>query len=200
MLEWFKINSAKSPEFWENYLLHFQSKKPSEQFVAFDCETTGLKPRKDVVLSIGAVMIEENAISIQKSFEIFIDQDFYDEKSTPVHGILKNGNVEKVIEIEALIQFLKLIKNHTLVGHHVRFDIAMINNILSRNGLGSLKNNSIDTDAMYQKLNQWQEDEHSSLDELCQKFKIKMHDRHTALGDAYLTALVFLKLKNRLNI
>lgn len=200
MLRWFRKTGGKKPAFWENYLVHFQSKKASNKFVVFDCETTGLHPRKDVVLSIGAVVVEENTIEVQKSFEIFIAQDFYDEKSTPIHGILKEGKAEKVLEIEALIQFLNIIENHTLVGHHVRFDIKMINNILDKNGLGNLKNESMDTDAMYQKLNQWQEDQHSSLDELCQKFKIKMHDRHTALGDAYLTALVFLKLKNRLQI
>lgn len=200
MFQWFKKTGSQLPDFWESYLAHFHSKKTSNRFVVFDCETTGLHPRKDVVLSIGAVVVEDNAILVQNSFEVFVAQTFYDEKSTPIHGILKDGSTEKVTEKEALIQFLGLIENHTLVGHHVRFDIKMINNMLDRHDLGKLKNESMDTDAMYQKLNNWQEDQHSSLDELCQKFKIKMHDRHTALGDAYLTALLFLKLKDRLQI
>ena len=32
------------------------------------------------------------------------------------------------------------------------------------------------------------------MDELCDQFKISKTDRHTALGDAYLTAQVFQKL------
>uniref|UniRef100_UPI004049C9B8 3'-5' exonuclease n=1 Tax=Flavobacterium sp. TaxID=239 RepID=UPI004049C9B8 len=200
MLDWFKKTLPNYPLFWEEYLTHFQSKIPSKKFVVFDCETTGLDTDKDVILSIGAVVVEENTILIDQSFEIFIDQQFYDEKSTPIHGILKDGIEEKVVEIEAIIQFLKRIENHTLVGHHAGFDIAMVNKALKRNNLGKLKNESMDTDAMYQKFKYLQEDQHSSLDELCQKFKIPMHNRHTALGDAYLIAILFLKLKDRLNI
>jgi DNA polymerase III epsilon subunit-like protein len=68
MLQWFKKTGSKLPEFWENYLAHFQEKSVSNKYVVFDCETTGLNPRKDVVLSIGAVVIEDNTISISKSF------------------------------------------------------------------------------------------------------------------------------------
>jgi DNA polymerase-3 subunit epsilon len=32
------------------------------------------------------------------------------------------------------------------------------------------------------------------LDDLCRRFDITMHDRHTASGDAFLTAQVFLRL------
>ena len=33
-----------------------------------------------------------------------------------------------------------------------------------------------------------------SLDALCDLFNVTPHDRHTALGDAYLTAQVFLRI------
>ena len=58
----------------------------------------------------------------------------------------------------------------------------------------------MDTDAMYRKFKGLQEDQHSSLDELCKILKVEKSDRHTASGDAYITALIFLKLKNRLKI
>ena len=58
----------------------------------------------------------------------------------------------------------------------------------------------MDTDAMFQKLKGYQEDQHSSLDELCKTLKVSKSDRHTASGDAYITALIFLKLKSRLKI
>jgi DNA polymerase-3 subunit epsilon len=76
----------------------------------------------------------------------------------------------------------------------------MINQALKRLDLGKLKNDSMDTDAMYQKFKGLQEDQHSSLDELCKLLKVEKSDRHTASGDAFITALLFLKLKSRLSI
>jgi DNA polymerase-3 subunit epsilon len=62
-------------------------------------------------------------------------------------------------------------------------------------GLGKLKNRSIDTDRIYQKFKGLQQD--AGLDELCGIFKIQKSDRHTAIGDAYITALIYLRLKNK---
>jgi DNA polymerase-3 subunit epsilon len=63
------------------------------------------------------------------------------------------------------------------VGHHVSFDVKMINEGLKRMGLGKLKNRSIDTDRIYQKFKGLQQDQHAGLDELCGK--IQKSDRHT---------------------
>ena len=80
------------------------------------------------------------------------------------------------------------------------FDIEMINQSLARLDLGKLKNQSMDTDIMYQKLKYLPYEQHTSLDELCTIYKIKKSDRHTASGDAFITALLFLKLKRKLEI
>jgi DNA polymerase-3 subunit epsilon len=39
-------------------------------------------------------------------------------------------------------------------------------------------------------------DQHAGLDE-CGIFKIQKSDRHTAIGDAYITALIYFRLKNK---
>ena len=43
------------------------------------------------------------------------------------------------MEAEVVIRFLDFIKDATLVGHHVNFDIEMINQALNRLDVGSLK-------------------------------------------------------------
>ncbi|SEA62376.1 DNA polymerase-3 subunit epsilon [Flavobacterium gillisiae] len=200
LFNWFKKDEKVYPEFWQSYLSCFDSKvkKNLEQrIVAFDTETTGLDYRTDVILSIGAVGIYENTISVSDYLELFLSQDIFKKETVPIHGILKEGKEEKIIETEAVIQFLGFIKDAVLVGHHVSFDVKMINEALKRMGLGKLKNRSIDTDAMYQKFKGLQEDQHTGLDELCGIFKIQSSDRHTAIGDAYITALIFLRLKNK---
>jgi len=78
----------------------------------------------------------------------------------------------------------------------------MINKALERHGLPSLKNKSLDTVFLYKKsllrspLIERKED--YSLDELADKFNISKKDRHTALGDAYITALLFLKILKKM--
>jgi len=203
VFDWFKKVSKDYPKFWENYLKNFEQEPDTttpKRFVVFDCETTGLDFKKDVILSIGTVAVIDNAVIVNDSLELFIKQDIYKSETASIHGILKEGKEEKIVEAEAVIRFLDFIKDATLVGHHVSFDIEMINQALKRLDVGKLKNDSMDTDAMYQKFKGLQEDQHSSLDELCKILKVEKSDRHTASGDAFITALVFLKLRKRLAI
>ena len=200
---WLKKISKDNPKFWETYLSYFNQEPQvniPKRYVVFDCETTGLDFKSDVILSIGAVAIIENSIHVDDSLEIFVKQMLYKAETAPIHGILKEGKEEKIIEAEAIIRFLDFIKDATLVGHHIRFDMEMIDQALKRLEAGKLKNDYMDTDAMYRKFKGLQEDQHSSLDELCKILKVEKSYRHTASGDAYITALIFLKLKNRLKI
>lgn len=200
---WFKKDKKEYPEFWQNYLARFEKKQDRnilKRYVVFDCETTGLDFNKDVILSIGAVGIKENSIVVSDYLEIYLMQDLYKTETAPIHGILKEGKESKISESEAIIRFLDFVQDATIVGHHVSFDIKMMNQALKHLNLGKLKNQSMDTDVMYQKFKGLQEDQHSGLDELCQIFKIEKSDRHTASGDAFITALLFLKLKNKIGI
>jgi DNA polymerase-3 subunit epsilon len=197
---WFKKIAKDKPKFWETYLSNFEDKERRNRYVVFDCESTGLDYKKDRILSIGAVAIVDNVIEVKDYFEVFVIQELFKPESVPIHGIMRNGNEDKIVEVEAIIRFLEYIKDATLVGHHVNFDIELINEALSKLDLGKIKNDYMDTDAMYQKLKHLPSEEHRSLDELCDIYKIRKSDRHTASGDAFITALLFLKLKKKLEI
>ena len=196
-LNWFKKIVKDYPKFWETYLNYFNENQSKEQrFVAFDCETTGLDYKTDRILSIGAVAVQNNQIIVGDFMEVFLQQDIFKPETVTLHGILKDGKEEKVVEAEGIIRFLDFIKDATLVGHHIDFDIEMINQALDRLNVGKLENQAMDTDVMYQKLKSLPQDQVSSLDELCDIYRIKKSDRHTASGDTFITALLFLKLKN----
>ena len=200
-LNWFNKIIKEHPKFWETYLTYFEENQSKEKrYVVFDCETTGLDYKSDRILSIGAVAIQHNEIIVNDYLEVFLQQDVFKAETVPIHGILREGKEEKIVEAEAVIRFLEFVKDATLVGHHVDFDIEMINQSLARLDLGKLKNQSMDTDIMYQKLKYLPYEQHTSLDELCTIYKIKKSDRHTASGDAFITALLFLKLKRKLEI
>lgn len=200
LFNWFKKDKKNYPEFWQEYLACFESrsdKNYQKRYVVFDTETTGLDVRSDVILSVGAIAISGNSIIVNDYLEVFVQQDVFKTESVSIHGILKDGKEKKLTETQAIIRFLDFVKDSTLVGHHVRFDVNMVNAALQRMGLGKLKNHNMDTDIMYQKFKGLPEDQHSSLDKLCQIFKIQKSDRHTAAGDAFITALIFLRLKNK---
>ncbi len=205
-IPWFHSNTKRQlPQFWLDYTYHFQklTKLPLAEtsFVVFDTETTGLAIKKDRILSIGAVRVLNNQIEVQDSFEVYVKQDIFNPDTVKIHGILQNSALEKVTEEEAVSAFLGYIKNAILVGHHVGFDVAMINQILERHQLPKLKNKLIDTAILYQKTKHEiyvQTVQPYTLDELSDELQIPKSDRHTASGDALITAMVFLKTLSRL--
>jgi len=194
-MSWFdRFTSKAYPEFWNTYLSTFKEKS-SGMYVAFDCETTGLDPKRDRILSIGAVKFTDKRIFIKESKEWFVKQQQKDTESIKIHGILPSSSEEATYsEEEAIIQFLKYIGNATLVGHHINFDVTMVNFALKRLGAGKLKNSTKDTNTLYKKKGHFAYEQNFSLDKLCETFQIRSSNRHTALGDAYITAQVFQKL------
>lgn len=196
-MAWFKKHLL--PDFWNNYKAVFKGKQSNTitqiRFVVFDTETTGLNIKKDRILSLGAVAVENNAIKIADQLECYIKQDVFNAKTVAIHGLLKAGTHTKITESLALEHFLNYIKNAVLVAHHAAFDVAMINQALHRHGIPKLKNTIIDTGNLYnQTLKKDTTQLHHSLDSLSKQFHIPQHDRHTASGDAYITALLFVKL------
>ncbi|GJQ06396.1 3'-5' exonuclease [Capnocytophaga cynodegmi] len=174
------------------------------RFVVFDTETTGFKFSTDRILSIGAVTILNNRIDLKNSIEFFLEQEKSNPESIPIHGIIKNHKYQKLAEKEALVQFLEYIEDAILVGHHVGYDVKMINAALQRNELSPLKNKYLDTNYLFKKTKVinylLKNDKNYSLDEICQELNITTHDRHNAAGDAFLTAIAFLKIINKLKI
>jgi DNA polymerase-3 subunit epsilon len=195
------LTGGNLPQFWKNYLSLFDGDNNDSQrrYVIFDMETTGLDPKEDIVLSIGAIGVTGNAIEIGDFFEIFIQQENSNTESTSSDGP-KIEIIEKVVEAEAMIQFLNFAKDAVLVGHNVNLDIEMINQALKRLDLGRIKNPIMDTNALYLRWKDLGDDTQTTLDELSTALKIKKSDRHTASGNAYVTALAFLKLKTKLGI
>ena len=167
-------------------------------FVVLDTETTGFSPQHDRSLSIGALRVSQGRIRVKESLERFVKQERFDRASVPIHGILRTGSSERVTEREALAELLDFTGQSPVVGHHISFDQAMIQAACQRSGLGPLRNPLIDTGLLYGhtliKSPLLIKKDHYTLDELADKFDISCKDRHTALGDAYITAIAFLNI------
>ncbi len=205
-MKWPWQHTKEYPAFWNAYESAFakaeQTSIQHTRFVALDTEATGLDIKKDRILSVGAIAIKGNTVSVSDSLEFYVKQDHYDPKSTPIHGILKKGAFDKISELDAIQHLLDFIGTDIIVGHHIGFDIAMINKMLQRHYLGKLKNKVLDTGTLYKRLqhpvNRMQPHQGYSLDQLSEALKIPLYDRHTASGDAMITALAFIKIAAKL--
>jgi DNA polymerase III subunit epsilon len=197
MLDWIKNINKPHPEFWKNYLSKFDKK--SNRFVALSCETTGLNPIKDVILSFGAVAINNDNIIIGDSFEVVIPQYNYLHDNGITNDFLLESNLPKMAEPLALENIINYIENATLVGHRIHFDIEMLNVALEKLSCGRLKNEALDIEVMYKKLHDIN-DKNYSLDELAAIYKIPKIDRVSTSDDAFTIGLLFLKLKSKLGL
>lgn len=196
------LTGGSLPQFWKNYqsLFDDNDKLANRRYVVFDMQTSGLDWKDDVILSIGAIGVVNNAIEVGDFLEVHVQQDKFTSQSVALSDVLKEDSHEKVVEAEAMIKFLNFVKDSTLVSHNINLDVEMINQALKRLDLGRLRNPIMDTNVLYLKWKDLPEDTHATLDELCDALKVRKSDRHTASGNAYITAIVFLKLKKKLNI
>ncbi len=196
------LTGGSLPQFWKNYLSLFDDndKLSNRRYVVFDMQTSGLDWKDDVIISIGAIGVVNNAIEVGDFLEVHVQQDKFTTQSIALNDVMKEDNNEKVVEAEAMIKFLNFIKDSTLVSHNINLDVEMINQALKRLDLGRLRNPIMDTNVLYQKWKDLPEGTQATLDELCDALKVRKSDRHTASGNAYITAILFLKLKRKLNI
>lgn len=165
-------------------------------FVVLDTETTGLDLAKDHILSFGAVKIEEFKIRINSSLELYPESDREIGKSAEIHGITQRPETISQEDFSRIL--LPYLGNSILVGQHIHFDKSMMEKIT---GIPSFPNSMIDTANFALRLEKgpqanWNHvnSKDYSLDQLCGRYGIQTEDRHTASGDAFLTAQLFLKL------
>lgn len=197
MLDWIKNINREYPEFWKTYLSKFEKK--SNRFVVLSTETSGLNLEKDVILSFGSFSIIDNSIIIGDSFETIIMQHKFFHDNGISNEFTIEAKMKKMAESEAIQALVQFIGNSVLVGHHVDFDVEMINVALEKMNCGRLKNEALDIDIMHRKLLDINNKEFS-LDELCTIYKIPLSERNSSSEDAYRIALLFLKLKSRLGL
>lgn len=197
MLDWIKNINKEFPEFWKNYLSKFDGK--SNRFVILSTETSGLSLSKDVILSIGAFSIINDSIVIADSFETIIAQYRFFHDNGISNEFTVETKMNKMVEPEAINALVDFIGNSVLVGHHIDFDVEMINVALEKLECGRLKNEALDIDIMHRKLKDIT-NKQFSLEELCDIYKIPKSDRNSSSEDAYKIALLFLKLKSRLGL
>lgn len=179
---------------------------PPGEWVALDCETTGLSVHRDEIVSIGAVRIRGDRILTSQRLELLVRPSRrISASSVRVHGLREQDVQEGSDPDEATMQLMRFIGSRPLVGYYLEFDVAMIDRaVFPRLGVG-LPQPKIEVSAMFydwkrRQLPPYHEPARIDLRfaTMMRELDLPMEAAHDALSDAVMAGMAFIKLRHLL--
>ncbi|HQZ01993.1 MAG TPA: exonuclease domain-containing protein [Thauera sp.] len=162
-------------------------------FTVFDTETTGLNPSQgDEIIQIGATRIVNGKLLRSESFEQLIDpRRPLAAESAKIHGITTDMLKGQPTIDAVLPAFHAFSADTVLIAHNAAFDMRFLQLKEEETGL-RFDHPVIDTLLLSAVVHPNQESHR--LEAIAERLGLTIVGRHTALGDAIVTAEVFLKL------
>jgi DNA polymerase III subunit epsilon len=194
------LSAGSRPEFYDFDLFDLHDESPGWQERAladlactvFDTETTGLDPVHDEIISIGAVRVLGGRLLREETFDRLVDPGrSVPPRSVAVHGISTSMVRGQPSIDDVLPLFARYAEDTVLVGHNVGFDMRLLKEKEDRTGVrfGQPVLDTLLLDAVLHP-----DFEEHSLEAIADRLGVEVVGRHTALGDAVVTAEVFLRL------
>jgi DNA polymerase-3 subunit epsilon len=156
-------------------------------YTAFDLETTGLDPKEDAIIALGAVHLLGSRVLRHEVYEALVDPGRPIPKaSTEVHGLTWEMLKGKPRLEEVLPAFRAFLEGSVLVAHNGAFDMAFLRKV------GIDQPPLVDTLLLAHLL--FPDLKDHRLERLAERFGVPVLGRHTALGDALMTAEVYARM------
>jgi DNA polymerase-3 subunit epsilon len=174
---------------------------PPDEAVSIDCETTGLNPRKDDIVTVAAIMIRGNRILTSERFEATVRPEAaMKSDAMKVHHI-------RAMDVEAggrlfsiLPEFLRFIGGRPLVGYYIDFDVKMLNKHVLPFIQIMLPNRCIDVSRLYYELKYRKAPPGITIDLSFAAIRADLGlpdlGQHDAFQDALMTAMMYVILSD----
>lgn len=171
-----------------------------DELVAIDCETTGVDPRTAEPVSIGAVKVRGDRVLTSESLHLHLKRPAsLTGDSIRIHGLRGIDLDDGVGVDEALETLLDYIGNRPLLGWRLEFDLAILNRQIRPRFGFDLPNSGIDVAQLYHRQLRRSvmepEPRAKRFEAVAESLGVPVMGRHTALGDAVTTALMYLRLE-----
>ena len=169
-----------------------------QRWVVLDLETSGLNLNRDLVLSIGAVVIEDGAIDFSQQFErTLLRAHTKLSPSVLIHGLGPSAIAAGCDPAEALLDFMDFVGDSPLLAFHAPFDQHMLGRAL-KDSLGyRLAHPFLDVADLAPLLCPQAHIREAGLDDWVGHFNLQVGERHHASADALATAELMLILFSR---
>ena len=162
-------------------------------YTVFDSETTGLKPSEgDEIIQIGAVRIVNRRLLRHEAFEQLIDpRRTLPKQSMKIHHISAEMLVGQPPIESVLPQFRAFVGDSVLVAHNAAFDMRFLE--LKQAAAGVRFDRPV-LDTFLLSAVVFPNQESHRLEVIAERLGVSVLGRHTAMGDAIVTAEIFLKM------
>lgn len=170
-------------------------------YIVLDTELTGLDPKKDSIISIGALRMLGGRIDMGNVFYRVVNPSTaISPESIVIHEITpseagQGPTVEPIIH-----ELADFCRDDVIVGHFIHLDMDFLNSETRRFNGEAMKNSVVDT----HKIHEWLKEnngefrkhyrgfcEETNLFALAKKYRIPFSEAHNALNDAFITAQLF---------
>jgi DNA polymerase-3 subunit epsilon len=180
--------------------------EPRDEWVAIDCETTGLDVSRDQVVAIGAVRIAGNRVLTSQRLELLVRPERkVSRESVRVHMLRESDVAQGIDQVQAMRRLLQFIGSRPLVGYYLEFDVAMLNREIWPLLGVRLPQRKLEVSAMYYDFKNRLLPAHERGGMIDLRFATMMselglplREAHDALNDAVMAALAFIKLRRLL--
>jgi DNA polymerase-3 subunit epsilon len=195
------VRSESRPEYYDFDLFALSEssralddRKLSElTYTVFDTETTGLEPSAgDEIIQIGATRLVNGKLLKGESFDQLVDPKRpIPPAGIPIHGITPEMVAGQPTIEHVLPAFHAYAQDTVLVAHNAAFDMRFLQ--LKEESTGCRFDQPVLDTLLLSAVVHPNQESHR-LEAIAERFDVTVIGRHTALGDAMVTAEIFLKL------
>jgi len=195
------VRSDSRPEFYDFDLFRVSPRSQALDdvplvdlsFTVFDTETTGLNPAEgDEIIQIGAVRVLNGKLLKHECIDQLVDpRREIPPASIPIHGISPDMVAGQPDIFAVLPAFHTFAHDTVLVAHNAAFDMRFLQ--LKEQPTGLVFDHPVLDTLLLSAVVHPGQDTHR-LEAIAERFGVTVIGRHTALGDAIVTAEIFVRL------